>query len=240
MTNVLLEIDLKQAESRFVAYDGPVPKLQQMYLDGVDVHQYVAAHPFLFNKELKNVTHEERQLGKKTGHAANYGMSAPTLAVQCLKEMNLVMSAQRAEKMLRGYHSAFDGMILRWQSNLRDTLSRTRKLTTPFGRERIFYDRLGPDLFKEAYAYRPQSTVSDIINSLMLHLFGKPHVLLLNQIHDSLLLECPGAHMTDVLLLIKDQDAWNPKLKLAGGELRIPIEVKYGRRWKPMEVIYEG
>jgi len=235
-----IEVDLKQAESRIVAWDGPVPKLQKMFHDGEDIHRYVASHPLLFNKLMSDVTKDERQLGKKTGHAANYGMHAATLSDSCLKEMDLVLPIHKAERMLAGYHAALEGGVLRWQKKIEEEVTRTRRLRTVFGYERYFYDRLGPDMFREAYSYKPQNTVVYIINNLMLYMAGKPHVLLSNQIHDALLLEVDESHTLEVIELIKDQDAWNPKMQMAGGELRIPIDIQIGERWKPMETVFEG
>lgn len=237
---LLVEIDLRQAESRFVAYDGPVPKLIEMYRDGIDIHRFVASHPLLFNKPMSEITKAERQLGKKTGHAANYGMEEHTLSDSCLKEMDLVLPVAKARDMLAGYHAALDQGVRTWQRKIEAEVTRAKRLTTPLGRERYFYDRVGPDLFKEAYAYRPQSTVSDVINHLMLWCFNQPGVLLLDQIHDALLLEIDENSRHDVLERICDQDAWNPKLRLAGGELRIPIEVKIGKVWSDLEVVFEG
>jgi DNA polymerase-1 len=233
-----VEVDLSQAESRFVAFDGPVPVLQRMYADGVDVHRWVASHAAMFNKPMSEITYEERQLGKKTGHASNYGMGAATLSNQCLKEMDLVLPVARAQALLDGYHVALDNGILRWQARIREEVLRKRMLRTPFGRERYFYDRPGPELWKEAYAYRPQSAVTDVINHLVLHMFG--HARLLLQIHDSLLLEVPDASYGDVVARIRDQDAWNPRIALSGGELRIPIEIKTARRWSELEKIFAG
>jgi hypothetical protein len=43
-------------------------------------------------------------------------------------------------------------------------LSKDRSLINPFGRRRIFMDRWGDELFKEAYSFIPQSTVADKLN----------------------------------------------------------------------------
>lgn len=234
---LLIEVDLRQAESRFVAYDAPEPELIRMFEDNTDIHRFVASQPELFNCRSEEVTKEQRQLGKKAGHAAHYGMMAKRLAIICLTEMELDISEAKAERMLFGYHRTFPG-IRSWQRKIEEEICATKMLKTPFGRERIFYDRIGPDLFREAYAYRPQSTVTDIVNHLILHLFGKAPLLL--QVHDSVLLEIDERCLDEVLGLVKDQDSWNPKLKLVGGELRIPIEIKVGRNWGRLEEVFVG
>ena len=63
---------------------------------------------------------------------------------------------------------------------------------------------------------------------------------LLLQIHDALLLEVREDCVSDALTRIRDQDAWNPRLRLTGGEIRIPIEVKLGQSWGRMEEVFVG
>lgn len=235
--DVFVEVDLKQADARVVAWDGPEPTLMQMFKDGADIHRFVASQPELFNCPAASVTKQQRQLGKKTGHAANYGMKGPTLSTQCLKEMDLVVPAFKADRMLSGYHRTFPG-IARWQKRITEEVMRNRYLTTPMGRMRQFYERPGDDLNREAYAYRPQSTVADVINCLILHMRG--HAKLLLQIHDSALFQVRVAQLKGMLARVCDQDAWNPRLTLPGGELRIPIEIKIGRNWSKMEEVFSG
>lgn len=236
----LIEVDLKQAESRYVAWRGPVPKLQQMYNDGIDIHRFVASHPLLFNKPMDSITQLERQLGKKTGHAANYGMGEKTHSEACLKEMNLVIPIYQAKQMLEGYHDALEGKVLAWQKSVEELVKRTRQMKTPFGRIRTFYGRMDHSLFKEAYAYEPQSVVPDIINCLIRHMWRYRSVKLLNQVHDAAWFECDPFHDRDVIERIKDQNSWNPTLNLPGGELRIPIDISVGWNFKEKRVVFEG
>jgi len=186
---------------------------------------------------MEAVTKPQRQLGKKIGHASNYGVGPQTLSASCLKEMDLVIPIVEAERMLQGRHRVFPG-ISKWHRDIQAQISRTKTLETPLGRKRIFYDRLGPDLFKEAYAYIPQSTVSDIISQLALLLFNRTKLLL--QIHDSILIEVKDSEIPRIIDLIIDQDLWNPELILPGGKLRVPIEIKSGQYWNELEEVYSG
>lgn len=229
-----LEIDLRQADGRFVAWDANEHTMMQMFNDGVDVHRYVASRPQLFNKPEAEITKLERQLGKKSGHSANYGTGAVTLAASCLKEMDHVISCEDAQEMLDGYMFTFP-QIARWHHSIEEQLSRTRCLSTPMGRQRYFYDRIGPDMYREAYAYRPQSTVSDTINCLVRHLRG--HSFLLLQGHDSVLVAVLDRELRSTITRIKDESAWNPVHELRGGTLRIPIDIEIGKRLSMMEKI---
>jgi len=231
-----LECDLRQADARVVAWDAPEPTLMRFFTEGRDIHRFVASRPELFNKLESEITHEERQLGKKTGHAANYGMRGTTLAEQCLKEMGLVISPDRAQRMLDGYHNTFPGIRM-WQNRICTEIKRTKRLTTPLGRERYFYDRLGDDLYRVAYAYRPQSVVADVTNTLMLHVERHRHpekLHMLVQIHDSLLTLVRNDYLAEACQILATESDWNPILSLSGGPLQIPIEIKHGSCWGAM------
>lgn len=235
--HLLVEVDLAQADARVVAWDAAEPTLMEFFNSRRDIHRYVASQPELFSCSPDSVTGEQRQLGKKVGHAANYGVGAATLAESCLKEMNLVISEQRAERMLQGYLRTFPG-IPRWQERLRSELSRTRSITAPTGYTRQFMGRFGPPLFREAYAHLPQHLVAYAINQLILALSGKVELRL--QIHDSVLFTCSQAQFDNLLPMIQAQD-WNPTYKLAGGDLRIPIEIKTSAlNWGSMTKLWAG
>lgn len=232
-----IEVDLKQADARVVAWDSADPILVDFYQSGKDIHRYVASQPELFNCAPDQVTKEQRQLGKKVGHAANYGVGPATLVDSCLKEMNLVITQYKAAQMLQGYYRAFPG-ILRWQERIRDEVSRTRALRAPTGWIRYFYGRYDQHLLKEAYAWRPQHVVAYTINQLVLHLSGKYDLLL--QTHDSLLIEVDESDYEQAMTDIRNQAAWNPLYKMNGGELRIPIEVKCGNVWSQAKEVFSG
>lgn len=234
---VFIEVDLKQAESRFVAWDAPEPTFIAMYRDGVDTHRYVASRPGLFGGKPEQVTKEQRQLGKKVTHASNYGMGPGTLAASCLKEMDLVLPVSRAEQMLEGYHTEFPG-IRRWHARLREEVIRNRVIRVPLGGERYFYDRPGDSLWRELYAYRPQRVVANVINRLLIHMRG--HARLILQTHDAILIRVKASDAKTILARICDQNAWNPTIPLLGGDLRIPIEVKMGRVWGKLEEVFSG
>lgn len=235
-----VECDLKQADSRFVAWDAPEPTLIDFYSRGVDIHRFVAGRPELFNKPTEEVTKDERQLGKTVGHASNYGMRGNRLSEICLLNMGLVLPAQRADSMLEGYHRVFPGIRM-WQRRIEGEIKRTKRLCTPLGRERYFYDRIGDDLFRVAYAYRPQSTVTDIVNALMRFVSDQRDPVRLHfalQVHDSLVLLCQDSYLDQALAIIKAESEWNPKLALPGGILQIPIEIKVGKIWGKAKVVW--
>lgn len=232
MSRVFIEVDLRQAESRFVAYDSADANLIEMLENPLkDIHRYVAAE--IFEKPESEITHAERQLGKKSGHGANYNMGVGTFQESCLKEMDLVLSKEMATRTLEAYHRLFPG-IRRWHKATRDTLYRERKLINPFGRVRYFYGRLDDSTYREAYAWKPQSTIPDLTSHLMLGLCAARDTreldfALHNQCHDSLLMSCRTESVRSIAEFCLNLDRWHPKILLPGGSLRIPTEVQVGR-----------
>lgn len=225
-----VEVDLAQADARVVAWTAPEPTLIKFFTEGRDIHRFVASQPELFNKPEDAITKEERQLGKKVGHASNYGMQAGTLVESCFKEMGLVISESKARQMLMGYHRTFPGIQL-WHRRVREEIGRTKTLRTVFGRRRQFFDRLSDKVYNEAYAYEPQSTVTDVISKLVLGLWENfPTIKLCLQVHDSVLFLVRTDEKASVLGWI-DQMTWNPVLKMRGGDMQIPIETKSGQVW---------
>lgn len=233
----LVQIDLSQAESRFVAYESPEPKLMQMLEEGRDVHKYVASQ--IYKKPEEFVQKRERDLGKKSGHAANYGVGPRTFSEACLVEMDLVLSDSESKRIIDTYFSVFPG-IKRRQLNIQTQVRSSRVLRNPFGRERHFYGRMDDSTFREAYAYCPQSTIPDITNHLLLKLWQERDcfdVEFLLQVHDSLLLQVPEERVFEISEFAKDLRNWHPKITLPGGDLWIPVDVEMGDRWNPMQKI---
>jgi DNA polymerase-1 len=227
---VFVEIDLSQAETRFVAMDACEENLLGMIQRKEDIHRYVAAE--IFQKAMADVTHEERQLGKKSGHGANYSMGVTTFQDSCLKEMDLVLDRKMATRVLESYHKLFPG-ILKWHAHIRRTIYNERKLSNPLGRVRYFYGRCDDNTYREAYAYRPQSTVPDITNHLMLALCdartaGDVEFQLLLQCHDSITLSCESKYIDVICKFACDLNKWHPEIILPAGKLQIPVEIKVG------------
>ena len=228
-----IQIDLKQAESRFVAYDSCDEKLIEMLEDETkDIHKFVAAN--IFGKAEDAVTKAERQLGKKSGHGANYAMGSTTFMDSCLKEMDLVLTRKESDHVLATYHALFPG-IRRWHGEIRDTLYNTKQLSNPLGFTRRFYGRMDDNTFREAYAFKPQSTIPMINNHLMLHLLKLRDINQLDfdlhlQVHDSIVLMCrdlPEVH-GEIAKACYDLDGWHPTIVLPAGQLRIPTSIEIG------------
>ena len=239
-----VEVDLRQAESRFVAYRAPEPKLIEMLESGADVHAHVGrailrALRIDPDTQTKEQMKHWRQLGKKSGHGANYMMKANTFVESVFKEMDVVLTKKEGEAILEAYHGEFPG-IRRWHAEVSGQLYRTRKIKTVTGWERYFYGRPGPDMEREGVAFEPQHSIPWVNRKLMFYLIekrkrGDLNFKLLSEVHDALYLLVPDSEIGKLANAALSYSEWHPSIELPGGRLIIPVEVKNGKRLSEMQ-----
>ena len=224
--NVLIGADLSQAEARIVACLSKDPNLIELFSSrDRDIHSENAALIFGGNPDDYKGT-EERQIAKKTTHAANYDISYKSYS------LDLGIPEREGKRILEAYHNLYPG-IRRYHRWVQEELRRTRTLVTPWGRKRQFFSRWGDSLFKEAYAFIPQSTVADLINKGFLNFYenvqkkGLAKVRL--QVHDALYVECKESDREEVTQLLIQ--AMEIPMVINGFQITIPAEANWGNNW---------
>ena len=198
---MMFNFDLSQAENRIVAYVAPEPNMINAFETKVDVHSLTAS--LISGLPIEEIVRQEkakelcatlgggmytwRFWGKKANHGLNYDLGYRAFAL--LYELQ----EKDAKFIVERYHMAYPG-VRQYHAWVRAALGKSRILENAFGRKCLFLDRWGDDMFKEAYAFFPQSTVADIINRRGLnyiyynqHLFRPVDLLL--QIHDSIVFQ---------------------------------------------------
>lgn len=260
---VFLEPDLSGAEARVVAILAKDEKLLKIFKYDLDLHRITTAwldgtapeedlNEF-FNccvedeiLRLKNkislflrniIDSEHRQLGKKFRHAGHYDMGK----MEASRQTGL--SAWRCDKILEKFHANNPNIRKVFHKEIIEALqANNRELTTPHSRTRIFFNRWGPDLFKEAYASIPQSTVSDHTKFAAQRVEKRaPWIQILSESHDSFLSLVPLSYVDKAIDIFKEEMETPidfSKCSLPRGELIIPIEVFIGERnWEEMKRI---
>lgn len=222
---MFLSADLSQAEARVVAYLAKEEGLIEIFESGKDIHSQVAAS--IFDKELKNVEKEERELAKRIVHASNYGMGARHFAE--LTELSI----SDAQEKLNLYHIHYPGIRI-WHMEVARELKRTRILTTPMGRKRMFFGRWNDALLRDAYAYIPQSTVADVVLRGMLSVYKmlpKTCDIVFN-IHDEIVVQVPIGMQGEYSIKQPMIDCMSIPIDIKGRTLTIPVNVKSGMNWQ--------
>jgi len=192
----LYNIDLSQAENRIVAYVSPEPNMISAFEQKIDIHRKTAG--LIFGKPWEEISDEkgsasiggglrsERDWGKSANHGLNYDLSYRAAALIWEVPDN------EAKYIVERYHAVYPG-VRQMHAWVRAQLNKNRTLTNCLGRRRLFTSRWGDELFKEAYAFIPQSTVADVINERGLSfIMNNPMmkgVEILNQVHDSLVIQ---------------------------------------------------
>lgn len=233
--NIFVSGDLSQAEARVVAYLAGEDSLIRLFETGGDIHRRNAAA--IFRVHESSVTDKQRQLAKRVVHASNYGMGPVTFAKQA------GIPLYEARRLLNAYFATYPGIKL-WQMQVVSKLNRSRQLSTPFGRKRLFMGTFNESLKKEAYAYVPQSTVSDMLNTGLLLLHSQlpivPGAELMLQVHDSVVVQCPPMAMSVVCDMIKRSLEQPIQITGVDGVARtckIPCDLQAGYDWDSLEKI---
>ena len=229
----MVSTDLEQAESRLVA--GLV--WQATGDDGYwnaclsgDLHTTVCqmAWPELswtgddkLDKELAERTYpglkySYRDVAKRIGHGSNYRGTAYGIAMQVGIPVRVVEDFQRR------YFTAFPGIQL-WHQLLITELQLQNYLDTPLGRRRWFFSRVTDDsTIREAIAYKPQSTIGELLNLALLRVWIRslPDHVRTKHFPSSPPLPCA------LQLLLQNHDAFGFQIPMSADLSPILAEVK--------------
>lgn len=199
----------------------------------------------IFQKFLKLIKTYDRDnlerpyyyIGKKTCHSANYKMMENTFAIDVLRESGgkIRLTLSEAKKFLGMYHFLFPE-IRQWHAEVEQTLDKTKLLRNLQGYPRQFTNTWSEGLIREAVAFVPQSTVGTITNIAITNMQNfiedhkKEYWDVLQNGHDSMLLQCPDADIKECAIVAKgmiEQTLASPR----GETFKMESEVSVGKCW---------
>jgi DNA polymerase len=260
---VLIEPDLSGAEARVVAILAKDEKLLKIFKYELDLHRITTGwlngtcpdgllSEFFeetseiklydlksrINKILKElINDEQRQVGKKFRHAGHYDMGKREASRQT------GLSEWKTKQLLDKFHDTNPNIRGVFHKEIIECLQQNNRiLVSPHGRARQFLNRWGDELFKEAYASLPQSTVSDHLKfSAQVIEKRAPWIQILSESHDSFLAQVPISYV-DEMIKISREELDKPidfrKCSLSRGELIIPSEFTiFKNNWEQGEKI---
>jgi len=236
------ECDLDGAEARVVAYFCQDDQLINIMNSGKSVHTYTANLIWGVSDEEVNKDKNEKEnegrgteslyyRAKRIRHSCNYKGTWVTVSEQ------LGITAAEAKKLIQKYYNASPNLV-KWHKRVEDEIKRSRTIITPLSRKRIFFDRIGEKLFKEAIAYAPQETVASVLNLGLIRFYNEvcskhKDIEILLQVHDSLLVQHPPEKKE---LVYKElYRCMRVDLNVRGREFFIPIKIKSGMNWRDMK-----
>lgn len=252
-----MEPDLSQAEDRVVcvlAKDWEALKFYDRTTFNYNKHglkddRHTVTAMAVCGVSFDGVTDYERQIGKKTRHAGNYDMGKHQHMLNLGRFGGVFISEWAAGKQIDAFHDNNPNIRGVYHAGIQDALREfSCRLVTPHGRQRTFYNKWSAELFKEAYAYIPQATVSDQVKFAMLRIKARmPEGTLyfLQESHDSFL-ALVRDDMIHIAAQVIKQEMEIPidfsKCSLDREYLLvIPTDIKVGKRWvEKTEVFPDG
>lgn len=178
-----------------------------------------------------------RQMGKKSNHALNYDMSYVRAALEWEVE------EAEAKQIINLYREVAYPGIPRWHEfDIRAQLRKDRTLVNLLGRKYVFRDAWGDDLFKEAYAYIPQSTIADLVLRAITAVYWDESVAdqaeLLTQTHDSFLAQVSFSQWEEPAWLVQRAiQHMDVRMEAKGREFGVGTDCKIGPSWGHMESV---
>jgi DNA polymerase I-like protein with 3'-5' exonuclease and polymerase domains len=252
----LLQIDLQQAESWIVAWEAGDENMKFSLKNG-DIHTDTTVVIFDIPKEKVDKAGTQRYLSKRINHGSAYGMKPPKQAAVINADSNeppfLIVTIPQVEGYQEKWHGHF-WRVREWHQEIRDKLRTDRTLITAYGRKRVFYGQIpageSGEFWKEAYAYKPQSTVADHFTGMLCKEIGIPgglkeiyrkvvtdEIRVINMSHDSIILEVPKNNVIDIAGQCKA--LLERPLVINGETFTIPADAEYGERngeWEKIKV----
>jgi DNA polymerase I-like protein with 3'-5' exonuclease and polymerase domains len=239
----LFEVDLQRAESHVVANLCQDVNMMEIYTNKIDAHSYIAAKIFNLSIEeiiaqSKDPSIEQRKtkrfIGKKTGHAKNYGMGPQTFSDQLAVE-EVYINQRECRKFLQIYDNMFPG-LQSWHKEIDQEIYSTRILYNLFMRPRRFLKRIDGHLLRSAYAYKPSSTVAQLLNRGLIKFANDPNLRdtwLHEQVHDSVVFSALRIKTAQEVLdmLLRVQNHLTHEFHYRGRSFTIGADAKVGTQW---------
>ncbi len=186
-------------------------------------------------------------IAKMICHASNYGMKGQTFALNVLQKSEgaIRLSVAESTKYLEAYHKLFPE-IRQWHSEIQNMLNENKRvLRNLFGEPREFGGFWGDTLFREAYAFIPQSTVGEITNKAKLAMYEhieEDDIIDTDQLqngHDSALAQTLIGQ--ERFIIETYQNYFNLQMtNFRGEKFNMKSEAQIGLNWAPMKVRKDG
>jgi len=253
---IFVQLDSSQAEAR-VVFNLATDEQALKDIDEHDYHALTASWFFGgceadYSKKVLGYESPIRFAGKTLRHAGHLGAgkrrASTELNTQARKyKIPITVNEATAEKALKIFHSKQPKIQRVFHAEVIECLKQNRRLTAPLpwgidaerGGVRIFYERWGDDLFREALAYLPQRAVTDNTKAAGIRIkrqFGEAKIIL--EAHDALLFSIRVEYLDDFIALAK-REMERPInftcCSLPRRYLKIPCDVEVGENYKDLK-----
>jgi hypothetical protein len=191
-------------------------------------------HPIRFaGKTLRHAGHlgaaKRRASIEVNTQARKYKIDLPFPVTEAIAGRALEIFHQRQPKIRKIFHA---GVISALEKNKTLTAPLPYGINAPFGGVRIFYERWGDDLFRQAFSYLPQRAISDNTKAAALRIRQRAKwIRIIVESHDALLCVFPEWRLGEAVCIIKEEME-RPinfdNCSLRRRSLSIPCEIETG------------
>ena len=165
--------------------------------------------------------YSRRFMCKKIGHGSNYGGKAKTLADQAKIDVEAV------ERFQEVYFPTFPAHR-KWHEHVEREVRTKGELVSLMERRRQFWGRRDyPDTIREALAFDPQGSLSDIVNKGTMNVWRNKTAELLMNVHDAVVFQYPEEKEDEIIPKLRKQLEYEVRLK-HGRSMIIPYDCKVG------------
>ncbi len=224
---VFVAADYSQIELRVLAQLSQDPVLVSSFQNNIDIHSLTASR--LFDIDQTQISHEQRQIGKRINFSILYGLTPYGLS----KDLKISLSA--AKTYIDRFFEQYPG-VRTWMEDIVTGAKECGYVTTVWGRRRYvpgIYER-NQNLYDAAKRIAintvAQGTAAELVKKGMLDLNVRLKLLgaqILLQIHDELLISVPQEQLDPACEMITEAlervVAWSVPLQ---------VTIRTGQNWQ--------
>ena len=249
---IFVQLDSSQAEAR-VVFNLATDDQALRDIDEHDYHALTASWFFGgveddYSKKVLGYESPIRFAGKTLRHAGHLGAGKRRASVELNTQARkfkipITIDEGQAERALRIFHARQPKIQQVFHAGVIEALKEGRSLTAPLpwgidaerGGIRIFYERWGDDLFREAFSYIPQRAVTDNTKAAGIRIKRQcPDARIILEAHDALLFAIRLEYLDEFIIIAKKEmeRAINfTACSLPRRFLKIPCDVEIGENY---------
>jgi len=246
-----IQVDSSQAEARviFLLAGEDLTLFDRHDLHALTASWFVGGEESDWSKKILGYEHPNRFLGKTLRHAGHLGARARRAAnevnTQARKyRIDIQINEMKAEYALTVFHLKQPKIRGVFQNGVKDAIDATRQLRAaiPFGVDsddapvRTFFERHGDELYRQAFSYIPQRSITDNTKAAALRIRRLiPDVRILVESHDSLTFLVPVndvKYYVPIITTEMERPIDFSKCSIPRDKLSIPAEVEIGDNYQ--------
>lgn len=255
MADIFVQADSSQAEARVVF----LLANDEQALKDIDEHDYHAltaswffgGTEFDYSKKVLGYEHPIRFAGKTLRHAGHLGAGKARATIELNTQarkykVQITITQAESDRALKIFHAKQPKIQRVFQNGIVEQLRKNRTLVAGMpwgfncdtGGRRTFFERFGDELFRMAFSYIPQRSVSDNTKAAGIRILNTiEDIRIIMESHDALLFCFDDKYLDDYCPIIK-REMERPidfsNCSLPRRMLKIPCDIEIGYNYQEL------